>query len=152
MTQRGNGKQTAFRTASDYALYLDLLRNYATHFDLATWAYCLLPNHVHLVCVPGNPRSLWLTLGRTHSDMARHFNIVGRSYGHVWQARFFSCPLDRAHRWRAMAYMDRNPVRAGHVTDAQAYRRSSALAHTDRTAAGKLLEFGPWLAEYGYER
>jgi putative transposase len=94
VTQRGNGRQRVFRCPEDYALYEDLLQRYAKRSGLALWAYCLMPNHIHLICVPEHERSLATALGRTHADFAKHFNIVGRSCGHVWQARFFSCPLD----------------------------------------------------------
>jgi putative transposase len=42
-------------------------------------------------------------LSRTHADFARHFNLQRRGCGHVWQARYFSCPLDRVHLWQTMA-------------------------------------------------
>ncbi len=129
VTQRGNARQQVFRRPEDYALYEDLLQRYAQRSGLALWAYCLMPNHIHLVCVPEHQRSLATALGRTHADFAKHFNIVGRSCGHVWQARFFSCPLDGPHTWQAMAYVERNPVRAGLVADAADYRWSSASQH-----------------------
>ena len=108
VTQRGNGRQKVFCCPEDYALYEDLLQRYAEDSGLALWAYCLMPNHIHLICVPGHERSLATALGRTHADFAKHFNIVRRSCGHVWQARFFSCPLDGPHTWQAMAYVERN--------------------------------------------
>jgi REP element-mobilizing transposase RayT len=97
---------------------------------VALWAYCLMPNHIHLICVPGNGQSLAAALGRTHADYARHFNIEGRSCGHGWQARYFSCPLEGVHCWQAMAYVERNPVRAGLAAQAADYRWSGAAAHT----------------------
>jgi REP element-mobilizing transposase RayT len=57
VTQRGNARQRVFHCAEDYELYKDLLWRYAAHSGLALWAYCLMPNHVHLICVPAeNPR------------------------------------------------------------------------------------------------
>ena len=49
--------------------------------------------------------------------------------GHVWQGRFFSCPLDEAHLWAAIRYVELNPVRAGMVARAEDYKWSSAPAH-----------------------
>jgi putative transposase len=99
-------------------------------------------------------------LGRTHADFAKHFNIVGRSCGHVWQARFFSCPLDGPHTWQAMAYIERNPVRAGLVTDAADYHWSSAAEHTRpspaRPAADSrarpVLDLRAWESQYDARR
>ena len=70
---------------------------------------------VHFVLVPECERSLARVFGRTHSDYARYANLVRRSCGHFWQARFYSCALDEGHVWRALAYVERNPVCAGLV-------------------------------------
>jgi len=87
-------------------------------------------------------------LGRTHADFARHFNLRKRSCGHVWQARYYSCPLGEAHLWQAMAYVERNPVRAGMVGSAEQYRWSSAAAHCGLAGAGALLELAEWRREF----
>jgi putative transposase len=112
VTQRGNGRQQIFHSGTDYGLHRRLLREYARQQEVAILAYRLMPNHTHLICVPGRADSLARALGRTHADFACHFNIGQQSCGHVWQARFYSCPLDLPHLWRAMAYVERNPVRA----------------------------------------
>ena len=113
VTQRGNGCQQVFRSPADFALYKDLLMRYAERSGLVLWAYCLMPNHIHLVCVPMGKESLPSALGRTHADYAKHFNIARRTCGHVWQARYFSCPMDRWHCWRAMAYESAIPCGRG---------------------------------------
>ena len=151
VTQRGNARQQVFHSAEDYALYKDLLWRYASRSGVALWAYCLMPNHIHLICVPENKHSLAAALGRTHADYARHFNISARSCGHVWQARYFSCPLEGAHLWQAMAYVERNPVRAGLVTEASDYRWSSVAAHTG-LATEAMLDLSHWQAEYDANR
>ena len=53
---------------------------------------------------------------------------MGRS-GHLWQNRFYSCPLSEQHLWVALRYVEANPVRAGLAAEAGAYRWSSAVAH-----------------------
>ena len=99
-----------------------------------------MPNHVHLLGSPARCDSLARALGRAHADYARHCNLKQRSCGHVWQARFFSCPLGPAHLWHAMAYIERNPVRAGLAEDPGQYRWSSAAAHLRETEAEALLD------------
>ncbi len=152
VTQRGNGRQQVFSSNQDYRLYLDLLRRNAEHFRLRIWAYCLMPNHVHFIAVPESPAAMAKALGRTHADYARHFNLARRSCGHVWQARFFSCPLDGEHLWRAMVYVERNPVRAGLVEDAALYPWSSAAAHSGMRHRDALLHMQAWQKEYTAER
>lgn len=152
ITQRGNGQQQVFLDDADCRLYIDLLRHNASKAGLFVWAYCLMPNHVHLIAVPTRPTALSRALGRTHADFARHFNLRRRTCGHVWQARFFSCPLDGAHLWRAMAYVERNPVRAGIVVDAVKYRWSSATAHLTGFDPDALLDLSAWRREYDPQR
>lgn len=131
LTQRGNAKQRVFFADADYRMYLDLLRRYSAAHALDIWAYCLMPNHVHLIVVPKRATSMARALGRTQAEYAKYFNLVQRSCGHVWQARYFSCPLDGAHLGRAMTYVERNPVRAGLVEDALTYRWSSHFGVPD---------------------
>jgi putative transposase len=153
VTQRGNGRRQVFDSELDYGLYRDLLREYAQQYGLEILAYCLMPNHTHLVCVPGREDTLSRTLGRTHADFARHFNISRQSCGHLWQARFFSCPLDGQHLWCAMAYVERNPVRAGLAREAWDYRWSSAAMHVGLGADDPLAApFAAWQDEYGPAR
>jgi putative transposase len=152
ITQRGNGRQQVFYVGQDYRLYLDLLRGYADAAQLRLWAYCLMPNHVHLIAVPLRADSMASALGRTHADFARHFNLRRRTCGHVWQARFFSCPLDAAHLWRAAAYIERNPVRARMVQHAWQYEWSSASTHVGLTANPGFLDLPEWQAEYTQQR
>ncbi|MGA2149323.1 MAG: transposase, partial [Bryobacteraceae bacterium] len=109
VTQRGNGRQDVFFTERDREAYLDALFDYAARYGMRVWGYCLMRNHVHLVVVPEAERSLAQVFGRTHSDYARYANVARRSCGHLWQARFYSCALDQAHVWAALAYVERNP-------------------------------------------
>ncbi len=151
ITQRGNGRQRIFSDAPDYLVYLDLLRAYAGDAGLQVWAFWLMPNHVHLIARPERADAMASAPGRTHADYARHFNLKNRSCGHVWQARFFSCPLDSAHLWRAMAYVERNPVRARMVERAGQYEWSSARAHLGLEGANGL-DLAAWRAEYTHEQ
>ncbi len=76
-----------------------------------------MTNHVHLIATPQRENSLAKALGRTHNDYSRWLNVGRRESGHVWQNRFYSCPLERRHLWAALAYVERNPVRAGIVAE-----------------------------------
>lgn len=52
VTQRGNRRERVFFTDDDYALYHGLLASQCRRHGVACWAYCLMPNHVHLILVP----------------------------------------------------------------------------------------------------
>ena len=88
-----------------------------------------MSNHVHLILVPPNAAALGQVLRDTHMTYTRHVNHRQGLSGHLWQGRFFSCPLDESHLWSAIRYIERNPVRAGLVRRAEDYRWSSAAGH-----------------------
>ena len=64
--QRGNRRQTTFFEESDYQLYLELALEWFKHHGARVWAYCLMPNHVHLIVVPEHEQSLSKAIGEVH--------------------------------------------------------------------------------------
>src|SRR4051812_9724029 len=126
VTQRGNNQQLVFFSNADFQLYLNLIEKHAVRHGLGVLGYCLMPNHVHLIVVPESDESLARALGGTHSDYALAVNASSTRTGHLWQNRFFSCPMDEGHAWRALRYVDLNPVRAGLVGTAWEWPWSSA--------------------------
>ncbi len=131
ITQRGNNRQDVFLLDDDRRFYLETLRERSQRHGVTLLGYCLMANHVHLVAIPERPDSLARALGQSHSRYAQGFNRRYGRTGHLWQNRFYSCPLGRTHLVRALLYVDLNPVRAGLVGRAQEYPWSSARAHTE---------------------
>ncbi len=129
ITQRGNYRQTVFAEESDYVRYLELLAGFAPKYGLDIWAYCLMPNHIHIVGVPNRQESLARTFNTVHMLYAQYFNRKQNARGHLWQGRFFSCALDERHLYAAVRYVEQNPVRSGIVPAPQDYPWSSAKAH-----------------------
>jgi putative transposase len=85
------------------------------------------------------------TFRRAHSQYSILVN--GRHHrrrGHLWQGRFYSCPLSESHLFAALAYIERNPVRANLTFDAETYPWSSAAAHTGRQPTPPFLCLKPW--------
>jgi putative transposase len=144
ITQRGNNRQEVFLLDEDRRFYLDHLRPQARHYGVRLLGYCLMSNHVHLVAIPERSDSLARALGQLHCSYARRFNRRYRRSGHLWQNRFYSCPLARSHLWRALLYVDLNPVRAGLARDARAYAWSSAAVHCGGEDRGGLLDAWEW--------
>ena len=118
-----------FFTDDDRHAYLGWLKEYAEKHEVDILAYCLMPNHIHLVAVPATEDNLQQALKPLHMRYAQRINRARGWKGHVWQGRFFSSPLDEAYLWAAMRYVERNPVRAKMVRKAENYRWSSAAAH-----------------------
>jgi putative transposase len=130
VTQRGNARQYILASDADRTVYLSLFREYAAHHELSVMGYCLMSNHVHLIAIPQRLDSLALALKHTHGRYASYWNAKHTSSGHVWHGRPYSCPLDSPHLWAALRYTELNPVRAGLVTEAEAWQWSSAAAHS----------------------
>jgi putative transposase len=128
-TQRGNYRQTVFAEEGDYARYSELLADFAPRYGLEIWAYCLMPNHVHLIGVPGRQESPARTFNTVHMLYAQYFNRKQGATGHLWQGRFFSCVLDERHLYAAVRYVELNPVRGGLASAPQDYPWCSAKAH-----------------------
>ncbi len=97
--------------------------------EVAIWAYCLMPNHVHLIAVPEKEEGLRQAIGETHRRYSRHVNFPEGWRGYLWQGRFASYPMDEAHLLTAARYIELNPVRAHMVGKPEEYRWSSARAH-----------------------
>ncbi len=138
VTQRGNRRTDVFYSDDDRRAYLHFLRQYSERHGLAVWAYCLMTNHIHLIVVPQREDSLAKALRDAHTVYAMRFNTTTQQSGHVWQGRFYSCPLDESHLWAAVRYVERNPVRAGIVSHAVDFPWSSAAAHCGNAADGVL--------------
>ena len=150
MTQRGNRRQDTFFADDDYRVYQDLMARWCAHYGVAVWAYCLMPNHVHLIAVPETEAALGLAIGEAHRRYTRHVNLREDWRGHLWQGRFASFPMDQRHLLAAARYVEQNPVRAKLVKRPEDYAWSSAAAHLagrdDRLVeVGALLDIvGDW--------
>lgn len=118
-----------FFAAGDPEAYLDLLHAYGVREGLAVFAYCLMPNHVHLVVEPTRSESMHRTMQAVHSQYAQRVNRMRDIVGHLWQGRYHSSALDSNYFLNATRYVERNPVAAGLVERAEDYRWSSAAAH-----------------------
>jgi putative transposase len=132
VTQRGNRRQPVFFCPSDRQYYLHCLLEESRRAGVQFWAYCLMDNHVHFIVVPEQADSLARTFGEAHRRYTRMVNTREGWTGYLWQGRFASFPLDEAHLYAAIRYVERNPVAAGMVTRAEAYAWSSARAHVEQ--------------------
>ena len=148
VTQRGNARRVVFESDADRVVYVHLLRHYSVLHQCILVGYCLMSNHVHLIAVPMRADSLPLVLRNVHGRYATYLNGRQGASGHVWQGRYFSCPLDGRHLWAALRYVERNPVRAGMVARPEEYLWSSARAHCGGTDRHDLLDRNIWRAEW----
>jgi putative transposase len=122
-----------FLERQDYRSYLGLLALQSKRHDLAIWAYCLMPNHVHLIVIPATATGLSRPLGEAHRRYATLINKRHGWTGHLWQERFASFPMDERHLLAAVRYVLMNPVRAGLTATPLEWPHTSATAHRWRS-------------------
>lgn len=113
VVQRGNRRQDVFFDDGDYRRYVALLAEHCMAARVAVWAWCLMPNHVHLVLVPSSEDGLREALGRAHRRYTLEVNQREGWTGYLWQGRFSSTVMDEPHTLTAIRYVAQNPVRAG---------------------------------------
>jgi putative transposase len=144
---RGNDGEICFRQDNDPLVYLALLREAAKHRRCAIHAYCLMPNHVHLLATPADEEGcalLMRDLGRVYSS---YFNRRYARWGALWEHPFRSCLVDSStYVLACYRYIERNPVRA-HIVDApSAYVWSSYAGNTAMRADELLTPHAEYLA------
>ena len=131
VTQRGNRGQQVFFTAEDSLYYRTLVAEGCRTHGVVCWAYCLMPDHVHLILVPEDEQGLRKVLGEAHRRYTRRINRREGWTGYLWQGRFASCVMDDVHCMQAVRHVELNPVRAGLCARPEHWRWSSARAHLE---------------------
>lgn len=131
VTQRGNRRQPTFFDNSDYEAYLQLAAEEFRAAEVEVWAWCLMPNHVHLIAVRPRPEALARAVGATHLRYTRRVNSRQRWTGYLWQGRFASFPMDEGYLRTCTRYVGLNPVRAGLTARAIDWPWSSVRAHVE---------------------
>ncbi len=131
ITQRGNNQQDVFFVDDDRIVYIELLKKHSQLFGLDVLSYCLMTNHIHIVAIPQTADSLAKAVGRTHLLYTQYINRMHKRSGHLWQNRFFSCPIGDSYVWQTIQYVENNPVRAAMCEQAIDYKHSSAKAHIE---------------------
>jgi putative transposase len=120
-----------FFSERDYKEYLYLMADWCNRCEVQIWAYCLMPNHVHLISVTHSEEGLRRAIGEAHRRYTRHINSSNGWTGHLWQGRFASYPMDERYLLATVRYILLNPVRAGIVKKPVNYRWSSCKAHLE---------------------
>lgn len=116
---RGNGQQKVFHKDADYAAFLDLLGQTLERYEVDLYAYCLMPNHYHLVVKAVNSEDLSNGMRWFSTTHVRRYHKHYKTSGHLWQGRYKSFVIeDDDHLLTTVRYVEGNPVRARLVTSA----------------------------------
>ncbi len=153
---RGNGRARVFRKDEDYQAFVDLIEAGCERLPMRVPAYCLMPNHFHLVLWPRGDGDLSRWMQWLMTAHVRRYHRHYRTSGHVWQGRFRAFPIQQdAHLLTVLRYVERNPLRAGLVERVQDWSWSSLRwwGKAQAPQAPSFLHRGPvdrgrrWLAE-----
>ena len=132
LVQRGRGRAPCFSGTADRTAYLEGLRAAAAGAACLVHAYALMGNHVHLLVTPAGPGGAGELL---RAAAERYGGHLAQAYGHegpVWEERYDGTPVHaRQYLLACMQYIELNPVRAGIVAGAGAYRWSSYRANAE---------------------
>jgi putative transposase len=137
---RANARPALFETDEDYAAFARALAQAVARHDMRLLAYCIMPDHFHLVPWPRDDGDLarfmrWLTLTHTQRRHAHHRTAGG---GHLYQGRYQSFPVrSDGHFLSVCRYVERNALRADLVERAQGWRWSSLGARRAATDADR---------------
>jgi putative transposase len=123
---RGNSKKVVFHNTCDYHGFLQLINDSKKDYAIDIFAYCLMPNHFHLVVRPRIADHLSKWMHRLMINHVQRYRMFYQSSGHIWQNRFkhFIIQQDR-HFLTVLRYVERNPVRANLVPFAKDWKWSS---------------------------
>jgi putative transposase len=132
VTARGNRREPIFFKDGDHDVYRNLLAEQCEKGHVEVWAYCLMPNHVHLILVPRDEAGFARATGEAHRRYTNFINTRAGFRGHLFQSRFGSIVMDEARPETAARYVSLNPVRARLVARPQDWPWSSVRSHPGR--------------------
>ena len=136
---RGNQRRKTFRHDDDYQAYLDRLEKYRAQCQVRIYAYCLMPNHVHLLVETGSTPLAKFMQGLQQS-YTQYFNQRYRKVGHLFQGRYKAIICERDKYLLALVrYIHLNGVRAKLATRPERYRYSGHNSYL-RNETDKIVE------------
>ncbi len=123
---RGNQKQIVFRNDKDYVKFLTIVKKARRKYDVRLYAYCLMPNHVHLLIEPINARNISKFMHYVTRGYVAYYNHKYEKVGHLWQGRFIGKPIVKdQYLVHCANYIESNPLRSNIAANITEYPWSS---------------------------
>jgi putative transposase len=141
------GRLPLFEDDGDFAAFEKILEEVGPMFPVRIFAYCLMPNHWHLLVGPEKAGAMSSFLQRLTLTHVRRWHAHRRTVGEgpVYQGRFKSFPIqDDGHLLTVARYVERNPLRAGLVRQAQNWRWSSLYCRNQEISTPWLVDQHQW--------
>lgn len=126
VVQRGNNRQVCFFNDTDYAVYLDKLKEYSQKYKVSVHSYVLMTNHVHLLMTPSTAKGVSLLMQSLGRYYVRYVNDTYNRTGTLWEGRYKSTLVDSDNYFLIVSrYIELNPVRANMINYPSDYPWSS---------------------------
>lgn len=136
ITCRGEHNETLFKDEKDFGMFLDLMKRYQEQYGIKLFAYCLLPDHLHLLVEmekpveeeadSAKPREISGFMRDLNNNYTKYYNSRYARKGHLFRERFKSALIEKeSHLLKMTAYIHLNPERMGTVKDAKDYPYST---------------------------
>lgn len=136
---RGNGRREVFHKPQDYNIFLNLMKEAKQRYTVKIFAYCLMPNHFHIVIMPEKAEFLSKWMQWLMTSHVRKYHKHYGSSGHIWQGRFKSFPIQQdSYLIMALKYVELNPLRAGLVSSLEEWEWSSQIERIGKSRLGLL--------------
>lgn len=148
---RGVNRRRLFYGPADFDHYKTLLRDYARRFEISVAHYCFLSNHTHLLLRSEEVSRVSRLAYFLHRRYAYYLCKTHGQFEQIFKKHFVCKPIaDERYLLECARYIERNPIRAGIVTDPADYPCSSYLFYA-RGAPDEILERNPLYADLGYD-
>lgn len=139
---RANGRAEIFSSSREYEHFESLLLEGVELIDMRLLAYCIMPNHWHLILYPRKDTDMgefmrWVTTTHVRQRRAATRSV---GYGHLYQGTYKSFPIEQdKHLVDVIRYVEQNPLRAGLVKKAQDWQWSSLFRRARNAAQDRKL-------------
>lgn len=131
---RGNGGQQIFHKDQDYEVFISLMKEAKNRYPIKLFAYCMMPNHFHIVAMPIKAVDLSKWMQWLMTSHVRRYHCYYGTSGHIWQGRYKSFIVQQDnHLLTVLRYVEGNPVRAGLVPSAKLWLWSSHRERINRS-------------------
>jgi putative transposase len=126
IVQRGHNRRIVFSKESDFEFFLATLRECKSAYGVKVYAFCLMPNHIHLVLEPSEEvEMLGKFMKRLAGRQTRYANRLHGRTGTLWESRYKSSAIQEKYLLACCRYVELNPVRACVAAGPEGYRWSS---------------------------
>jgi putative transposase len=137
--QRGQHRSACFLGPDDHRFCLETLAALSRRHECLLHAYCLMPNHMHLLVTPACATGVAMLMKTLSQRYAQYANRKRGTSGTFWEGRYRSCLIQPGeHVLACYRYIELNPVRATLVDEPEGYVASSFRGNALAEPSGML--------------